>query len=145
MENKVEAESIIVRESREGDIPFILASFLKGLFYGDSWFSLVPKAIFMEKYHAVLEALLANPATVTKVACLKSDPDTIVGYAIFGFSPPDNRCLHWVYCKKAWRNTGVAKLLIPVSEINTVTHLTRTGVSILYNHPKIVFNPFVLV
>ena len=139
----METESILIRDWKPEDKSFILASWLRGLYHGDSWFSLIqPRDAFFRNYHPVLENILANCNTTVKVACLKSDQDIIVGYAVFGFYPPNYRCLHWVYVKKAFRAIGVAKTLVPVPEVNTVTHLTRTGVSILYNHPEIQFNPF---
>lgn len=141
----METESILIRDWKpEDDKSFILATWLKSLYYGDSWFSQIrPKDAFMHTYHDVLEKILALPSVVVKVACLKSAPDTIVGYAVFSFSKPDYRCLDFVYVKKAFRNIGIAKTLVPSKEINTVSHLTRTGVSILFNHPAINFNPFI--
>jgi len=144
VENKsevVSTESLIVRDGKEEDKPFIFSSWLPSLYYGDSWFSHIPKDIFMKNYHDILEQILTR--AIIKVACLKSDPDIIVGYAIFSFAQPASRCLEWTYVKAAWRGIGVAKMLVPASEINTVTHLNRVGVSILYNHPNIVFNPFI--
>lgn len=141
----VSVESVLIRDHQPDDMPFIYSTWLKGLYYGDSWFSLIPKAVFMAYYHHVLETLLSRQGTVVKVACLKSDPTTVLGYSVFHFTPPDSKCLDWVFVKRSWRTIGIAKRLVPLAQINTVTHLTKTGVSMLYDRPTLRFNPFVII
>ncbi len=142
---KETAEAVQIRDLTDDDLPFIYASWLKGLYYGNEWFNLIrPKDLFMGIYHQVLERLLKHPDTVVKVACLKSDPTVILGYAVFHFVAPNYRYLDWVFVKKPWRGIGVAKSLVPTDKINTVSHLTKTGVTLLYDHPNISFNPFLL-
>jgi hypothetical protein len=124
----------------EEDRNFILASWLKGLYYGDSWFHEIPKHIFMQNYHALLERVLSPGVASVKVACLKDDPDVILGYAVLN---PAGTALHWVFVKNRWRGIGIAKSLIPPS-VSVVTHLTKVGLSILKKHPGVHFNPFVI-
>lgn len=126
-----------IRESVEGDKNFILATILRGLYYGESWFSEIPKARFMSEYHKVVEFLLNKPTTAVLVACLKDDPEIILGYAIL---TPSANIVHFVFCKKAWRNIGIAKALVP-SNVTTATHLTKTGLSII-RKKELVFDPF---
>ncbi len=130
---------IAIRAYKPEDKSFILATWLRGLFYGDSWFKEIPKNVFMLKYHTIIEAILAHPKTVVYVACLKEDADVILGYAVLG---PDN-IAHWVFTKSAWRGIGIAKSLIPQAT-QVATHLTRVGLSIIRKSNKIVFNPFAL-
>lgn len=138
----VESESVLIRDGTPDDHPLIYSTVLKGLYYGNEWFNLIrPKDVFMAAYHQIIERLLASPTTAVKVACLKSDPTTVLGYAIFHLAG-ENRCLDWVFVKRRWRGIGIAKSLVPVDEVNTVTHLTKTGVTLLYDHPHIQFNPF---
>lgn len=127
-----------VRDMRPGDKNFILATFLRGLYYGDSWFSLIPKDIFMENYKKVAEALVANQNV--KVACLKDDPDTIIGYSILSH---DYQTLHWVQVKSAWRKHGVARALTPAHPTQ-VSHLTKLGLQLMSKLENCVFNPFAL-
>lgn len=131
---------VAIRDGVEGDRNFILATLLRGLYYGDSWFSLIPKKIFMESYHPVAVWLLALPSTKIKVACLKEDSDVILAYAIM--SQEEDR-LDWVFCKSAWRSIGLAKSLVP-NTVKNVTHLTKVGLSILKSHPEVQFNPFLI-
>ena len=129
-----------VRAGLEGDNNFIFASWLRGLFYGGSHFSMMPKDIFMTNYHKVIEYILKNPKTTIKVACLKDDPEVILGYAILG---NNETTLHYVFVKNAWRKIGLAKLLIP-DTVKSVSHLTKTGIDMLKKHKEIVYNPFTI-
>ncbi len=127
-----------VRDYKESDKSFILATFLRGLYYGDSWFSLIDKNIFMDNYKHIAEKILNNPKTFIKVACLMEDPDVILGYSILG----DNfQTIHWVYVKSNFRKAGIGKALVP-RFATAVTHLTSLGKSLLEKIPTARFNPF---
>lgn len=125
-----------IRDATAEDSNFILATFLRGLYYGDSWFSLIPKDIFMVHYKAVAEALI-NKATI-KVACLKEDPNVILGYSVMS---ADYQTVHWCYVKSAWRHKGIARSLLPKYP-TAVSHLTKLGLSLLNKLNNPVFNPF---
>lgn len=129
---------VTVRGAEAGDIPFIFSTMLQGLYYDkDGWFGEIPKGIFMDNYHHVIEQLLMHPSTRVAVACDPTKPDVIRGYSIYSADKP---VLHWVFIKKAWRGIGIAKDLIP-NNIKEVTHITQVGLSIIKKH-GIVFNPF---
>ncbi len=137
----IDKDSLVAtRDYRESDKNFIFSTWLLGLYYGDSWYSDIPKQIFMGNYHKVIEHVLNTPGIVIKVACLKDEPEVILGYSILN---SDLTAMHWVFVKKAWRKIGIAKSLIPVS-INTVSNLTHIGKVILKRHPALIFNPFAL-
>lgn len=129
---------ITTRAYEANDRPFILASWLRGLFYGDSWFSLIPKDIFMAAYHHFLERLLDSPGVGIKVACLKEDSQVILGYCVYS-----NTVTHWLFVKKSWRNIGIARMLLP-PQVSAATHLTKLGVKLLPKLTGAVFNPFLL-
>lgn len=138
MANEEIEKLIEVRPTVFGDEAFIFSTWLRGLHYGNPWFHEIDKDIFMENYHRVIESILARPAVEVRVACLKEDPDTIVGYAVL---EPDRSALHWVHVKEAWRKFGVMKKLIP-DRVVCVTHLTTLGKTL---KPKeIKFNPFLV-
>lgn len=131
--------SITIRDYKpESDRSFILATWLRGLYYGDSWFSLIPKRAFMEAYHIILERILANPIIVIKVACLKEDSDVILGYSVY-HKVFKGLALDWVFVKSAFRNIGVAKMLVP-DDVVCCTHLTKVGKAIKPKNCE--FNPF---
>lgn len=127
-----------VRDYVPADKNFIMATFLRGLYYGDSWFSLIPKAIFMNNYKKVAEALVSGN-TVIKVACLKDDPGVILGYSILS---KDFLTVHFVFVKSAWRLKGIARSLLPQYP-TAISHLTTLGKSLMNKFPTAVFNPFI--
>lgn len=124
-----------IRSFLPTDLPFVKVTFLKGLYLGDSWFSVMPKRLFFNNYAPIVEALITK--NVVQVACLTEDPDTIVGYSIIS---PDLETLHWAYVKKPWRGNGIGRVLMPASA-TTFTHLTKLGKALL-DKRNAVFNPF---
>lgn len=112
-------DQITIRDACVGDQAFIFSSFLKGNYYGNDWFRAIDKNTFMEKYKQVLTNLLIK--SETKVACMKDDPDNILGYAIY-----QPGVLHYIFVKPSFRKFGIAKQLIPV-DIIYCTHLTKVG------------------
>lgn len=126
----------IIRTANPDDRNFVLKSFLLGLYYGDSWFSKVPKDIFMNNYKRVAVSLFDNPRNLIVVACLPEDPSVILGYSIVS---GDGTTLHWVYVKEKWRRHGIMTRIVPKS-INCVSHLTELGLKLVSK--DITFNPF---
>lgn len=125
-----------VRDAKAEDTNFILATFLRGLYYGDSWFSFIPKDVFMKNYKVFAEALIKK--RTIKVACLKEDANVILGYSILS---NDFTVIDWVFVKSAWRRKGIGKSLVPAYPI-CVTHLTALGKSLLPKLKDCYFNPF---
>lgn len=127
-----------IRSGNDNDKNFILATFLRGLYYGESFFSKIPKDIFMNRYKLVAQALVNDKSTVIKVACLPEDPDVILGYTMLS---ADQKTIYWVFVKTAWRKRGIAKTLVPTNP-DYVAHLTKLGQSLLYKLPNVQLNPF---
>lgn len=125
-----------VRDIKVGDENFIISTFLRGLYYGDSWFSQIPKSIFMDCYKVAAERLIKH-ATI-KIACLPDEEDIIIGYSILS---NDYTTVHWVYVKKDWRKQGIATSLVP-KYASYVTHLTALGKELLPKLKDAVFHPF---
>jgi len=127
-----------IRDYVEKDKNLILATFLRGLYYGDSWYSFIPKNIFMDNYKLIAAALVESPNTAIKVACLPDEPDVILGYSILS---SNYQTVHWVYVKSAWRLKGIGRSLTP-QHPTYVSHLTMLGKSLLNKLPNTTFNPF---
>jgi hypothetical protein len=132
------SELVAIREYLPGDRNFILATWLRGAYYGQDYFRQIPKDTFMAQYHAFVEKILASPSVKIRVACLKDDPEVILGYSVLG---SESQVLNWVFVKSAWRAIGIGKSLIP-PQVQSVSHITKVGQSILAKHPDVVFNPF---
>lgn len=136
-------ELVDIRVGNDSDKNFILATMLRGLYYGNTWFSAIPKNIFMQCYHTILERLLTHPDTRVTVACLKDDPEVVLGYSIHRFTH-NTVILDYVFVKSAWRRIGIANSLLP-KNVFAVTHLTRPGASIMKKKlPNTPYNPFLL-
>ncbi len=129
-----------VRPYRKSDKNFILATWLRGLKYGNEWFNLIPSDIYFKTYQTVIEKLLDSPSVSIKVCCLKEENDAILGYSILSHN---ETVLNWAFTKSAWRKIGIMKSLVP-STVTAVTHVTDVGVSLLKKTPNVVFNPFLL-
>ncbi len=127
---------IAIRPGAPEDKNLIYTSWLKGLRFGNNWFELIDKDAYYENYQKVLDRVFSKPTIKIIIACLKDDPEIILGYSV---SEPG--ILHWVYVKTLWRKLGIAKDLIP-QDITTVTHITKIGAAI--KPARIVFDPFLL-
>lgn len=127
-------EIISFREYTSADEPFIFATWLKGLYFGNSWFKAIDKACYLLAYRKIIQNILFHKGTEVKIACLKEDPEIIIGYSIF-----EGHILHWVHVKKEFRGLGIAKRLVPKDTL-ICTHITKIG--LLIKPKKIIFNPF---
>lgn len=127
-----------IRIGKAADHNLVKATFLRGLYYGDSWFSSTDKDSFMANYEKVVSHLLGSPNALLSVACLPDDPDVILGYSLTSL---DQTTIHWVFVKKNWRKMGIAKSLCPDAP-TTVTHLTKLGKALLPKLTAVTFNPF---
>lgn len=129
-----------IRPAINDDRNFVLKSFLLGLYYGDSWFSKIPKKIFMDNYKKVALALVESNKNLVVIACLPEDPSVILGYSILS---SDGSTVHWVYVKEKWRKHGIMTRLIP-QNVTQITHLNQTGNAILKKlNKEVIFNPFI--
>ena len=138
---KRDLEQLIdVRPAYENDRAFILATWLRGLYYGNSWFKEIQKDVFMQVYHGVIDNVLKSEHTIINVAVLNEDPDIILGYSVLN-NQHLNPVLHWVIVKEAWRKMGIARHIIP-ENVDTVTQLTTIGLKLKPENVK--FNPFLI-
>lgn len=132
-------ESVITRAASPGDINFIFSTWLKGLRYGCELYGSINSDIYFPVYHKVIQKVLSNSKVVVTIACLKTEPDVILGYMV-----TEGPKLHWCHVKSPWRGKGIAKHMLPKG-INVVTHVTKAGSAILKKQPGWVFNPFLLL
>lgn len=92
---------------------------------------------YFQNYDEVIKEMLARTDCQIKIACLKEDPDVILGYCVF-----ENKTVHWIYVKEVWRRIGLSSDLLPTG-FDTITHITDRGKKILdKKYPNTKFNPF---
>lgn len=131
------SELVTLRAAEKEDFNFIMATWLRGMYYGESWLSIMNKKDFMKSYHSVIEFTIRNPSTKIMVACLKEEPSVILGYSVVSTA---SKAVHWVFVKKSWRSIGLARDLVP-KDVNAATNLTKVGAAIL-KKKEWAFNPF---
>lgn len=87
---------ITFRTHAETDEPFLFATYLKNNWYRQESSTMLPKKVWMWAQHKRLEKILKSQ-NIT-IACLKEDPDVILGYGFWDEKEP------FVYIKMAWRS-----------------------------------------
>jgi GNAT superfamily N-acetyltransferase len=133
------SDLVTIRDSIPDDRNFIMATWLRGLKYGNEWFDAIEADVYYSYYQKAIDFILTHNNTAVRVACLKEDPDVILGYVVLNRL---GNVVHWVFVKKAWRSIGIAKNLVPET-VTRATHLTKVGMAILQKRKgKISFNPF---
>lgn len=125
-----------IRDYKKEDHAFIMSTFLRGLYYGNEFFKIMPKNLFMAYYKLIGEALISK--SQVKVACLKDDKDVILGYSILS---QDFNVVHWVFIKSAFRKQGISKSLLPTRPMQ-FSHFTTMGLEYAKRFENFVFNPF---
>lgn len=128
--------SIQIRPATEDDRAFIMATWLRGLYYGHDFYGSIAKSVFFKEYQQILSSLLDKKLVKVDVACLSEDETCILGYAVY----EPLQALHYVFVKEAWRRQGLAKRLVPEGPLD-VTHLTKLGDRIRRKE-GLLFNPF---
>lgn len=132
----------VVRDATAEDANFVLSTFLRGIYYGNDLFNLIPKAVFMESYKDIARKLFYDQTkTTVKVACLVEDQRIIIGYSILS---ADYLNIHYVYVKQKFRKQGIAKSLLPKYPVS-VSHLTEIGKNLMITKfPDTHYNPFTI-
>lgn len=127
---------IVTRPAKKTDKDFILSTWLKGNYYGNNYFWYIPQEIYFNEYAKVITSILFNPEVEINVACDKTNPAWIAGYAVL-----KRDSIYWIYVRRDYRNTGIATLLLKGREINFVKSITRISKPIA-ERKFLVFNPF---
>jgi len=135
-------ELVAYRTAVPNDIPLIFSSWLKGIRFGNPAYEALPSKEYYAEMHALINSILQLPETVVTVACLKDDPDTILGYSVATFEsdPLDSgsraMTLHWVFVKRAWRHIGIGGDLTPLTTTR-ITMVTKAVQKIVDNYPLV--------
>lgn len=118
-------------------IGLVYSRWLRSLRYGNDYFRLISSMDYYESYNRYISTVLARPDTIVRLATLAVDRDCVLG-----FSVARGQILEYVHVHKDQRLQGIARSLVP-KNIEVVTHLTRTGLTIWANKcPGWSFNPF---
>lgn len=116
---------------------YVLARWKRSLRHGNDYYRLVKPDAYYDAYNRYLDQLVRHDFTEVRLAVLADDSDVVLGFASCRGS-----ILDYVYVNKDMRGHGIARSLVP-KHIETITHLTKTGLVIWSNKcPKWNFNPF---
>ncbi len=121
----------------ESFVNLIYSKWLRTLRRGNDFFKLIDAESYYEAYQSYIEKILSNKSCRIRYAVLSNDPDVILGFCVYR-----GNILDYIYVDRLSRKIGIASHLVPVG-IDTITHLTRTGLSIWGSKCKgWKFNPF---
>lgn len=115
----------------------VYSKWLRSLRYGNDFFKLIDPEAYYDAYQQYISTILSREKCRVRLAVLTLEPDVVLGFSIHR----DN-VLDYIHVHRDNRRLGIGKHLIP-NGIDTITHLTRTGMSIWGSkckHWK--FNPF---
>lgn len=115
----------------------ILSKWKRSLRHGNDFFKLVDHQAYYQAYDIYLHKLFENPACRFRFAVLTEDRDVVLGFAVVR-----GNVLDYVHVHIDNRRIGIASVLVSHG-IDTITHLTRTGLTIWGSKCKgWKFNPF---
>ncbi len=118
-------EQVKLRVFKDSDSGLIYSSWPKGVYYSGIHPITIEKNLWFKQSYRYVQDSLAHDHIL--IACLVSDPEIILGYAVF-----KGTTLEWVYVKKDYRHRGIARLLMGtgIERIN-INHLTHLGKALL--------------
>lgn len=102
----------------------IYSAWKKSHRHGNDFMKLIVPAAYYEAYDKVINNVMGQDDAVVRLAVLSDEPDVVLG-----FSVSRGTILEYVYVFKDHRRLGIGRKLLP-SKVETITHLTKTGMSI---------------
>lgn len=96
-----------IRPMRPSDEPFVYKAWLTGYWPHFPGRIIISECEFMQRWHRVIERILADKKTRTVVAHVEGEPD-----ALLGFACGSDACLHWAYVKQAFRRMRIAETML---------------------------------
>ncbi len=116
----------------------ILSRWMRSLRYGNDYFKLAASDSYYDAYGRYINRLMASPGATVRLAVLGEDHDLVLGFSLSRGS-----VLDYVHVQADMRRQGIGRSLVP-ADIDTITHLTRTGATIWGSNKTLrwKFNPF---
>lgn len=134
---------VLIRGAEEGDLNFVLSTWLRGQYYGCHYQRQMEKSDWMKAKKEEVCKIILNPSNSLRIAILNDSEgsDLILGWVCLGwaFKKP---VIHWAYVKAAFRKQGICKKLLENVESDTVTNINDLGNDIR-KAKGFKFNPYV--
>jgi GNAT superfamily N-acetyltransferase len=112
---------ILIREFKDEDTNFILSSWIKSAYSNVTGYR-EKYSVFHKGMESIIRKKYENGSIIPYIACLDSDPDFILGFAVFG----NDYTLHYVFTKEAFKRLGVSKALL--------NHMYKNKTEIVVSH-----------
>lgn len=119
-EESTEELAVVTRAYDDLDAPCLFSTWRNNL-----WFDIQRDENHADQFYKAanrhIKYILGEPDTKVRIACLKEDPDIILGYSVI-----NKTNLEWVYVKEDYRNKGIATLLTKQAKTISIP-ATRLG------------------
>lgn len=117
----------------------IYATWLRSYQTSSLMTKLIPREVFFDQHHRVIDRILARPGTKVRLATMPEDPNLVFGWAV----TEGGDTVHYVYVKPAFRKYGIARALL--SEVRSPFAYTHETYVLRDLHPRLEkcqFNPY---
>ena len=114
----------------------LISKWLRSLRYGNRYFKLIDPSSYWANYNDYLCGIILGHNTRIRLATLSDDDDVVLG-----FSVSRETCLDYIWVHKLQRKQGIGKALVPI-DLDTYSHITTVGESIIKQKLDWKFNPF---
>lgn len=134
--------SVSYRQSKESDMNFIYATFLKSYRFSNPIARAQPKWDYYRNGSNELRKLFSSDGKAI-VACDESDEDLIIGFLIYKAG-----IIYYAYTKAAFRGGGIARGMLKAAELSAeatyrFTHFTADVLRLgLLDKLKLIYNPY---
>jgi len=113
---------IVIRPCTADDKDIVLATWLRGQYWGSEYWSRMEQDEFFDKYADYVKDLICKPNTMIDVACMADAPTVVLGYIAY-----NDQTLYWSYVKRDYRKQGIANLLLKNMDFEKYSGDTRVG------------------
>lgn len=127
---------VIVRQATAEDKDFVMATWLKGNFYGSDYWGHMADSAYYSYYGEYVKHTILHPDCRVDIAVLRDDPSLAIGYLVH-----NNQNIKWAYCKKDFRSKGILNLLLQGKTFLTYGADTKPAHAIA-KKKQLTFNPF---
>lgn len=124
---------VVLRPGIIDDKEFILATWLRGQYYGSSYWKQMPQDMYFKGYINRILPIISN--SFIEVAVLKEDPSIIIGFLVW-YGPMAS----WAYVKKDYRGKGILNLMLKDKNLVAYSGDTKAAAAIA-KKKQMVFNP----
>jgi predicted GNAT family acetyltransferase len=138
---------IAIREYQPADESFVFSSWLNSYQKNSPATEAISKYVFFKFHHPILTRILKRETTEVTIACLKDDPEVVIGYLAIEKLETPPAIIHFCYVKSAFRRMGIARKLMESSDLNPNechythhTHPVDWWISRMF--PKLSYNPY---